>query len=815
MILFFLSGLVYLCGLVFLVGGNLLEEMAKYIEGLGYSAELVRKEIDSGNLLQAASYGVDLLPPREFPHFILEGCLYGKALPHLIHEKVVKLGPTCFITTHYDHLIEDAFRPIHGYALRSVTNNQLAETADIIQARANNFIFKPHGDVTDSNSIILTREQYRSILHGERKAALEALKILLVSRPVIFLGFGLRDPDFIFIQDYLMEVYKGQACEYYAIMADVSDQERSFWLRNYGLHIISYQREGKNKRDHSPLLTLLDDLLNTTEKLTSASSIHKDIETVSLLPEHILALARYSKKITYTMTITSELEFPLNVSYVENGTKQQGTWKSHYFTHSQKIESLLSDLKSNIILIGNPGAGKTYALKRYCSTLAKILEDSCLNDSTFTSTFLVPLYMDMKLYNGNLWKIAEEMLPPLLRLDELCKQRQVIFMLDAYNELPREYIENGHIEKDLAFFIQKIGGNRIIIASRTTDGLQNLPLPLFSLDEIDRDFVSKYLQEHNESFKGVFEEELLDLLSKPLYFRLYVENKIALRANFHPRQVYESLFAILVSDFDQRFGQTVDLKSILSPIAYDSINTGQETMDLVELEEKLLKRLSKVQNSSCNVKEFINWLISREVLIPAPQSRLSFFHQSITEYLAARELARLYRMAPEILDNCLRYTRWDQALYLTLGFLNKKHTRSFMKRLMQTDQSLAVKATKFVEYGRDQVVTEILNAVPTGLTSGWNLYKLPVSTSHEARLREILKHRNTMGGVAAGLLLNINGVAIKNELIEEMFLNPSDFNFCTELGRALRPFADSNDLVQIINRFRDLTFHDKVTFKLN
>jgi hypothetical protein len=134
-----------------------------------------------------------------------------------------------------------------------------------------------------------------------------------------------------------------------------------------------------------------------------------------------------------------------------------------------------------------------------------------------------------------------------------------------------------------------------------------------------------------------------------------------------------------------------------------------------------------------------------------------------------------------------------------------------MKRLMQTDQSLAVKATKFVEYGRDQVVTEILNAVPTGLTSGWNLYKLPVSTSHEARLREILKHRNTMGGVAAGLLLNINGVAIKNELIEEMFLNPSDFNFCTELGRALRPFADSNDLVQIINRFRDLTFHEGIS----
>jgi hypothetical protein len=816
-ILFIGSGLSLWSGLP--SWSNLLEEMAKYIERLGYSAELVRKEVDSGNLLQAASYGVDLLPPREFPRFIRQVCHYGEVSPHLIHEKVVTLGPTCFITTNYDQLIEDAFRQIHGSVLRSVTNNQLAETADIIQARANNFIFKPHGDVTDSNSVILTREQYRSILHGERKAALEALKVLLVSRPIVFLGFGLRDPDFIFVQDYLLDVFKGEACDYYAVMASVSDQERSFWLRKYGLHILTYQTVGEDKRDHSLLLTLLDSLLNTNEKNAYAPPLYKGDKPLELLPEQILALARYAKKIVYTLTVTNKLELPLHASYVRKDTNQLDSRESRYFSRQPKIENLLSEFTQNMILIGNPGAGKTYSLKRYCSVLAKNLEDACLNDVALLSTFRIPLYVDMKLYNGNLWKIAEESLPSLLPLNELCSQGQVIFVLDSYNELPREYAENGHIERDLATFLQRIGGCRVIIASRTIEGLQSLALPMYCLDEIDYYFVSKYLQEHNKPIQGVFQEELLYLLRKPLYFRLYIENKIALQGNVHPRQVYESLFATLNSDFEQKFGTVVDLGRILSPIAYDSISTGQEAVDLVELQGRLVSQLSKAHITTYDVKELINWLISREVLVPAAGSRLSFFHQSVTEYLAAGELARLYAITPDVLDRCVRYTRWDQALYLTLGFLNKDQGRSFMKRLIQTDLLLAIRAAKYAEYERDQVVAKILNAILTGKSRNerklrndvwsrsWNLGSLPVSATHEARLRKLLKCRDVLGGTAGGLLLDIHGAAIKNELIDEMFQNANDYNFCTALGRALRHYIDSNDLGQVVNRFRNLTLH--------
>lgn len=91
--------------------------------------------------------------------------------------------------------------------------------------------------------------------------------MLLASRPVLYLGFGLRDPDFIYVRDLLANTYKGGIRDHYAIMADVSAQEIDYWRRNYGIHLLNYTtiERPDNSRDHSPLLTLLDELLTSSE----------------------------------------------------------------------------------------------------------------------------------------------------------------------------------------------------------------------------------------------------------------------------------------------------------------------------------------------------------------------------------------------------------------------------------------------------------------------------------------------------------------------------------------------------------------------
>ena len=238
---------------------QLIENLAVFIEKAGYSADLIRAEAQRGDLLQAASYGFDKLTKSQIGDFIRDSCLYGRAKPQAIHQKIVTLGPRCFITTNYDNLIEESLRlwQPDRFFRPPVTNRQLTETAGIVHARAIDFIFKPHGDAADSDSIILTREQYRQLSpNGERHFALESVKTLLVSRPVVYIGFGLRDPDFIYLRDLLSNIYKGAVRDHYAIMADVSVPEIDYWKKNYGIHLASYatiERADKSK-DHSALL---------------------------------------------------------------------------------------------------------------------------------------------------------------------------------------------------------------------------------------------------------------------------------------------------------------------------------------------------------------------------------------------------------------------------------------------------------------------------------------------------------------------------------------------------------------------------------
>jgi len=225
-VLFIGSGISLWSGLPSWSG--LIEELAKFVETAGAQADLIRAEAERGDLLQAASYGFDKLTKQQIGDFIRATCRYGVAKPHEIHRKIVSLGTRCFVTTNYDNLLEEALRqwqPDRFYR-PAITNRHLTETAEIVHARAIDFVFKPHGDAADSDSIILTREQYRQLLpQGERQNALESLRMLLASRPVVYLGFGLRDPDFIYIRDLLANTYKGGTRDHYAIMADVAEAE--------------------------------------------------------------------------------------------------------------------------------------------------------------------------------------------------------------------------------------------------------------------------------------------------------------------------------------------------------------------------------------------------------------------------------------------------------------------------------------------------------------------------------------------------------------------------------------------------------------
>jgi hypothetical protein len=786
-----------------------IEELAKFVEASGENADLVRSEAQRGDLLQAASYGFYKLTKPQVGDFVRAACKYGTAKPHEIHKKLVSLGPRCFVTTNYDNLIEESLRiwQPDRFFRPPVTNRQLTEIAGIIYARATDFVFKPHGDAADTDSIILTREQYRQLLpEGERHAALESLKMLLATRPVVYIGFGLRDPDFIYIRDLLSNTYKGGTRDHYAIMADTHPAEVDYWRKTYGIHLIGYTTTDRmdNSRDHSPLLKLLDDLLVVAPVATYP--VAAPIVGTSSPADTILALARHAAGLT--RAAKKDPEFPLRVHSEEYERRKGRPRYRHDQFNSSTVEHFLDEGPSRALLIGLPGSGKSYSLQRAAARSAERLHDVCLSERLDEKEVVVPMLADLKLYRGDLFDLINGTLPRSLSLDSLGQCFKVKIFLDSFNEMPREYWESGSYEVDFARFLEINKQASIIIGSRTNDGLDKLEFPSYCIDQIDEGFVSTELERLKINVSGRFRGEVESLLQQPFYFQLVSSGTINLPEEAHPRDFFATFFRGLTSSFRERFGRPFNLEHALSLCAYKAINQGEEAQPLGDVLEVLQTQLQGTGFGEVQATEVANWLVSKSVVIPYRGARLAFFHQSATEYLAACELARRYQETPKILKEKLRLTRWDQALFLTLSLLPASSGEALFKTVVETDFALALNATKYVEVGRDELVAKLLAEIPGRVKSSdrfeneieWAVqHALPISDAHEPQLRAVMKCGSIIGAAAVVRLVELKGLSVKEELLQVLIEARDDYNYCCHgIGKALQDFASPEDIQKIV-----------------
>lgn len=781
---------------------GMIEELAKFLEKGTGNADLVRAEAKKGDLLQAASYGFDQLTKQQIGEFVREACHYGRARPNEVHRKIVTLGPRCFITTNYDDLIEQSLRewqPNRFYR-PPVTNRQLTETAEIVHARAIDFIFKPHGDAADSESIILTREQYRRLLpQGESQAALESVKMLLASRPVLYLGFGLRDPDFMYVRDLLANTYKGGVRDHYAIMADVHEQEVDYWRRNYGIHLLGYntvERPDKS-RDHSQLLSLLDTFLDVPDALAISTFNPNSADVLLALARHAAVLSRYSVSIP---------EFPIRVN-LDGGRKKWVATGIQRFNYGL-VEKLLDAGPERLVLTGLPGAGKTYSLRRAAARLADQLNEICLSNSFDQENIIVPIIVDLKHYKGDLSALVDQVLPESLPFQELIKSYKVKIFIDSFNEIPREYLESGSYESDFLDFISGIGQSSLIIGSRTSDGLSRLELPNFCLDFIERKAVERELLRLGINFEGRFSDELFQLIQRPFYFQYVLSGQIDLPAEAHPRDFYRCLFENVSKAFSLRFKLDVNVEKALSNAAYVALDKGSEAFLLSILVSELSSLLPV--GSELTPLEVINWLVSESILIPYSKGRIGFVHQSITEYLAATELARRYMSDARELKEKLALRRWDQSLFLALSFLPECRAKDFIDDVVKADMALAASASKYIEVGRDEVVLALLVNLYELKVRGGELgarvesaleFGVQVSKVHESMVRKFINFGDSLGGSAACLLLSIKEEEVKQEVIQMLYERRGDFNFCLRVANALSSYIDEEDIVIIAGYF--------------
>jgi len=681
--------------------GGLLNQMVDFLVERGlpsnYESE-IKDVINKGDLLTAASLCRQKMRKADFGEFIDRVFKSPSPIPNEIHNMILNLGPTCFITTNYDELIEDAFFVKFNNKLDVINNDQPIEQVKLNKSGKSNFIFKIHGSINSIKTIILSREDYRTLIN-DNKSTIQVLNCMFAARPIVYVGFGLRDPDFLILKDEISSTFHGAEREHFAIMADVGELEIEYWKKEYGINIISYNtKEEENfienkvikTRNHKNLKVLLAELLeqiNTGQKeQTRPEQPEQDGEV--LLKSNII---RYCETFVQMFNKQEDLRIPLTANYRYDLTKEI---KTNNAFHKENIPLLdIFNTSFNLVMIGAPGTGKTFSIQNYGVLLAK---EALIKFRTIDMIreldmkHSIPVILPMKEYNGDIRKMIVSRLPPKLDVDLALKKGWITLIFDAVDEAPMNYmkVNSDVLLNNIQWLTTVYPNNRFIFTSRSMNYVSFLDYPIYELQPINLAQLGVAFEDDLKSPSyNKLSSKMKKILLNPLYLNLY--NQVHQKNN-NIEDVKDLIDAYLHSieqDLNYKYSYIpINLTDFLASIAYELVERGIQGLS----SEEFLLHLKR-HFSNDEATDFLNTLLKLNILVSDIDGNISFFHKTITEYLAAFELVKVFNKNPFIVEEKMKLLNWDEILILFIGLLEKGLAKSVLNKIAEKDIIFAIK----------------------------------------------------------------------------------------------------------------------------
>jgi hypothetical protein len=169
----------------------------------------------------------------------LIGRLFGGAQgrPTLAHYLLTSLPVRVVITTNYDDLLERALTAQRQHSVVVVDQKEVARTG-----QANGVcVVKLHGDAGREQGIVLSRDDFDAFFR-KRPAMALLLEGLLLNQTFLFVGYGLKDPNFRQIYSRIADMLEGARRQAFAVTVEAGSATDSFlskqWERK-GLHLLA------------------------------------------------------------------------------------------------------------------------------------------------------------------------------------------------------------------------------------------------------------------------------------------------------------------------------------------------------------------------------------------------------------------------------------------------------------------------------------------------------------------------------------------------------------------------------------------------
>lgn len=389
---------------------------------------------------------------------------------------------------------------------------------------------------------------------------------------------------------------------------------------------------------------------------------------------------------------------------------------------------LLSDTEKNIVLLGQPGAGKTTTIKKtFIETILKeyevyriytfpiiirlkelVHEKDNLDFILFKTIFnTVGMFFTFEEYID---KIAKQSIIVHL-FNELIERLDILLILDGFDEIADQNLRK-EVIRNINLITNNIKNSRFILTSRSAD--YNLHIDntkvyeICSLnDEQINDFVYKWLANKSKSEKFLTQlknSPYWDTLMRPLNLAhlcaLYERN---LTIPSRPKSVYKKIIQLLLEDWSNQRSILrlssyakfeVDRKmDFLSKFAFIlSVDFLKSSFDDAILDLIYSKICSDFELPESDSKDVIAEIESHNgLIIQTGSTNFEFAHKSLLEYLVADYLVKLPALPTDI--DIYELIPNELAIYIAIS---STPNITFFKLIYESDKK-NVLSTKFLK----------------------------------------------------------------------------------------------------------------------
>jgi signal transduction histidine kinase/ActR/RegA family two-component response regulator len=241
-------------------------ECEKQLVGFKQGPEL-RKLLKQGHLLEVADECAKLLAGHLYQDFFQRTFRKESIRPTKLHNQLTQLPFSAILTTNYDNLLERAYiLKNRATAFPFVFTQKNVAQLPRLASERRFFIFKMHGDADDVQTIVLTEQDYKEVIHNDELYQ-TALSQILATRTMLFLGFGLRDDHLNLILGKQSALFKAYGRRHYALLPDPGTILPKSFLEHYNISVIPYDSKG----NHADLEKLLKSLHKQVKKVPDKS----------------------------------------------------------------------------------------------------------------------------------------------------------------------------------------------------------------------------------------------------------------------------------------------------------------------------------------------------------------------------------------------------------------------------------------------------------------------------------------------------------------------------------------------------------------